>query len=53
MLYEVITLNMHTSIEGLYAAGDMRINAPKQVVCAAGDGATAALQVISYIQEQA
>ncbi len=49
----IVDLNMHTSIEGLYAAGDMRINAPKQVVCAAGDGATAALQVISYIQEQA
>ena len=49
----VVDLRMRTSVEGLYAAGDMRIEAPKQVVCAAGDGATAALQVISYIQEQA
>jgi thioredoxin reductase (NADPH) len=49
----VVDLSMRTSVEGLYAAGDLRIEAPKQVVVAAGDGATAALQVISYIQEQA
>ena len=49
----VVDLSMRTSVEGLYAVGDLRIEAPKQVVCAAGDGATAALQVISYIQEQA
>ncbi|SFV54235.1 Thioredoxin reductase [hydrothermal vent metagenome] len=48
----VVDLNMRTSLEGLFVAGDLRIDAPKQVVCAAGDGATAALQVISYIQEQ-
>jgi len=48
-----VDLSMRTSVEGLYAAGDVRIEAPKQVVVAAGDGATAALQVISYIQEQA
>ena len=47
----VVDLSMRTSVEGLFAAGDMRIEAPKQVVAAAGDGATAALQVISYIQE--
>jgi len=49
----VVDLNMKTSLEGLFVAGDMRIEAPKQVVAAAGDGATAALQVISYIQERA
>jgi len=48
-----VDLSMRTSLEGLFVAGDMRIEAPKQVVAAAGDGATAALQVISYIQEQA
>jgi len=48
----VVDLSMRTSLEGLFSAGDMRIEAPKQVVVAAGDGATAALQVISYIQEQ-
>ena len=48
----IVDLSMRTSVEGLYAAGDIRIEAPKQVVCAAGDGSVAALQVISYIQEQ-
>ena len=48
----VVNLKMHTSVEGLYIAGDLRIDAPKQVVSAAGDGAIAALEVISYIQEQ-
>jgi len=49
----IVDLSMKTSVEGLFAAGDMRIEAPKQVVSAAGDGSIAALQVISYIQEQA
>jgi thioredoxin reductase (NADPH) len=49
----IVDLSMKTSIEGLFAAGDIRIQAPKQVVAAAGDGAVAALQVIAYIQEQA
>ena len=48
----VVDLNMNTSIPGLFCAGDLRIDAPKQVVSAAGDGSIAALQVISYIQEQ-
>ncbi len=48
----IVDLKMHTSVEGLYAAGDMRIDAPKQVVCAAGDGAVAALQAISYVDEK-
>ena len=48
----IVDLSMKTSLEGLFAIGDIRIEAPKQVVCAAGDGAVSALQVISYIQEQ-
>ena len=48
----IVDLRMRTSLEGLFAAGDIRIEAPKQVVSAAGDGSVAALQVISYIQEQ-
>jgi thioredoxin reductase (NADPH) len=47
-----VNLSMATSTPGLYAAGDMRIEAPKQVVSAAGDGAVAALQVISYVDEK-
>lgn len=44
-----VDLNMKTSIPGLFAAGDMRESAPKQVVCAAGDGAVAALQAIAFV----
>ncbi len=46
----IVDLNMKTSVDGLFAAGDIRINAPKQVVCAAGDGATAGIGAISYLQ---
>ncbi|MGZ8546198.1 MAG: thioredoxin-disulfide reductase, partial [Sulfuricurvum sp.] len=46
-----VDLSMKTSVTGLYAVGDMRIAAPKQVVSAAGDGAVAALQAISYVDE--
>jgi thioredoxin reductase (NADPH) len=42
---------MKTSLPGLFAAGDMRLNSPKQVVCAAGDGAVAAISAISYVDE--
>ena len=45
----IVDLKMRTSIAGLYAAGDIRIEAAKQVVCAAGDGATAAVNIIEYI----
>lgn len=44
-----VDLTMKTSVTGLYAAGDMRESAPKQVVCAAGDGAVAALQAIAFV----
>ena len=45
----VVDLRMRTNVAGLYAAGDVRIEASKQVVCAAGDGATAAVNIIEYI----
>lgn len=45
----VVDLKMRTNVSGLYAAGDIRIDAAKQVVCAAGDGATAAVQIIEYL----
>ena len=48
----VVDISMNTSVPGLYAVGDMRIAAPKQVVSAAGDGAVAALQAISYVDEK-
>jgi thioredoxin reductase (NADPH) len=37
-----------TSVPGIYAAGDIRKNSPRQIVSAVGDGATAALSVLHY-----
>lgn len=45
-----VNLKMQTSLKGLFAAGDIREDAPKQVVSAAGDGAVAALSVLSYLE---
>lgn len=45
-----VDLKMQTNIAGLFAAGDLRQDAPKQVVCAASDGAVAALSAITYIE---
>ena len=44
-----VNLWMETALPGLYAAGDVRIDAAKQVVSAAGDGATAAIRADQYI----
>ncbi|MGB6836990.1 MAG: thioredoxin-disulfide reductase [Dehalococcoidia bacterium] len=40
---------METDIPGLFAAGDVRVNSARQVVSAAGDGATAAIRADHYI----
>lgn len=43
---------METSVEGIFAAGDLREKSLRQVVTAAGDGAVAAMSAYSYITEQ-
>ncbi|WP_300642165.1 thioredoxin-disulfide reductase [uncultured Helicobacter sp.] len=45
-----VDLSMRTNVEGLFVAGDLRVQAPRQVICAAGDGATAALSVLAYLE---
>lgn len=45
-----VDLKMQTSVPGLFAAGDLRQDAPRQVVCAAADGAMAALSAMSYLE---
>jgi len=40
---------METTIAGVFAAGDVRHNSARQVITAAGDGATAALSARRYI----
>ncbi|WP_457564550.1 thioredoxin-disulfide reductase [Caminibacter sp.] len=47
-----VDLKMQTSTKGLYAAGDIREDSVKQVVAAAGDGATAAINAIKYIESK-
>jgi len=43
---------METNVPGIYAAGDVRANSVRQVVTAAGDGATAAIYAQKYISEK-
>jgi hypothetical protein len=43
---------METEVPGLFAAGDIRANSARQVVSAAGDGATAAIRADHYISDR-
>ena len=45
-----VDLSMKTSIEGLFAVGDIRKDSVKQVICSAGDGAVSALQAVKYLE---
>jgi thioredoxin reductase (NADPH) len=45
----VVTNAMETNIPGILAAGDIRKDSARQVITAAGDGATAALSAEKYI----
>ena len=48
---QVITdLQMRTSVPGILAAGDVRCESSRQLVSAAGDGATAALAAVRYVR---
>ncbi len=44
-----VTLDMETSRRGIFAAGDIRSRSAMQVVTACGDGATAAVAAIRYV----
>ena len=45
----VIDVNCHTSIEGLFAAGDVTNIKTKQIITASGEGAKAALEAYEYL----
>ena len=50
MGYLITDPNMHTSIRGLFAAGDLRSQLTRQVTTAVGDGTTAAIAVEKYLK---
>ena len=45
----IVDMNMQTEIPGLFAAGDIRSGSKRQIVTAAADGATAALNAYEYL----
>jgi thioredoxin reductase (NADPH) len=46
-----VDLSMKTKVPGLFACGDCRSDAARQMVSSAGDGVTAAISAIKYIDE--
>ena len=48
--YLVTDRNMQTSIEGLWAVGDVRAQLTKQIATAVGDGTTAAVAASMYVE---
>jgi thioredoxin reductase (NADPH) len=44
-----LTQNMQTSMEGIFAAGDVRADSTKQAASAAGEGASAAIAIREYL----
>lgn len=49
--YIITDVNMKTSIDGVFAAGDIRVKLLRQVITAAADGAIAAISAEKYIEE--
>ncbi len=49
--YIVADENMHTSVPGIFVAGDVRAKSLRQVITAAADGAIAAMQAAKFIEE--
>lgn len=49
--HAIVDLEMATSVPGLFVAGDLRTKAARQLVSAAGDGATAAITAEHYLTE--
>ena len=49
--YIVTDADMKTNVDGVFAAGDIRVKSLRQVVTAAADGAIAAVQAGKYIED--
>ena len=50
--YVETTEMMETSVPGIYAVGDVRVKFLRQVITAASDGATAAVAVEKYLEQE-
>jgi thioredoxin reductase (NADPH) len=50
--YIITDKGMSTSLDGVYAVGDVRAGSLKQISTAVGDGATAAIMAGKYIEEK-
>lgn len=48
--HAIVDLSMKTCVPGLFVAGDLRTQAARQLISAAGDGATAAISAEHYLQ---
>ncbi|MFN8616540.1 MAG: thioredoxin-disulfide reductase [Dehalococcoidia bacterium] len=48
--HAMVDLEMKTKVPGLFVAGDVRTKAARQLISAAGDGATAAISAEHYLQ---
>ncbi len=48
--YIITDESMATSAPGIFAAGDIRRNSPRQIGAAVGDGVTAAMSAFKYVQ---
>lgn len=48
--FVVTDMEMRTTVSGIFAAGDVRAKACRQVTTAVGDGAVAATSVLSYLE---
>ncbi len=49
--YIIADEEMRTSVEGIFAAGDVRVKSLRQVITAAADGAVAAVNAEKYIEK--
>ena len=46
------SIRLETSMPGVFASGDVRSGATAQIASAVGEGATAALSIREYLNEQ-
>ena len=48
----IVDQELATSVPGIYAAGDIRQNSPRQIGSAVGDGVAASMSALKYLQTQ-